>query len=79
MIEWQLIKDAPLDGSPVDLWANGKRWTDCRWGEGVTGHKNKGNQVWVRPDHTLIYPSFILPSEATHFMYPPEPPEEPGQ
>lgn len=28
---WQPIETAPKDGSECDLWANGKRWTDCIW------------------------------------------------
>lgn len=29
---WQPISTAPKDGSYVDLWASGERFTDCRWG-----------------------------------------------
>lgn len=29
--QWRTIDSAPKDGTPVDLWASGQRWTDCTW------------------------------------------------
>ena len=30
---WRDIATAPRDGTRVDLWADGHRFTDCLWGE----------------------------------------------
>lgn len=42
MLDWQTIDTAPLDGTPVDLWAEGKRWTDFHYvSKGVKGWQRK--------------------------------------
>ena len=32
-LAWRDIATAPRDGTRVDLWADGHRFTDCLWGE----------------------------------------------
>lgn len=47
---WRTMPSAPLDGSTVDLWADGKRWPDYRWS--VTGERwFKGLTECRNPTH----------------------------
>jgi hypothetical protein len=83
MCEWQPIKDAPKDGTKVDLWQDGRRYTDVFW----SFSRNAAGQpiydpVWdgwawdgvVGQSYT---PNYIPDSgrNATHFMLLPEAPK----
>jgi len=65
--KWQPIETAPKDGTAVDLWVksgDGKmRWRipDCWW--------HTGSNLW-RALSVAIHPSNV-----THWMPPPDPPE----
>jgi hypothetical protein len=64
---WRPIDTAPKDERPVDLWASGRRWTDCTW----TG------AYWFSPHG--IYDSGaemeVHGHVPTHWMPLPPPPE----
>lgn len=74
MNEWQPIETAPRDcGDFIDLWAQGRRYTDCAWGRPTYGKEN----CWVQMDagydcNGPIDEPVINP---THWMPLPEPPK----
>lgn len=67
--DWQPIESAPKDGTKIDLWADGQRFTNCRWGK----HDAESIVPWGE-EHWRGYPlKGIAP---THWLpLPPAPPE----
>lgn len=79
MSEWQPIETAPLDGTPVDLWAirdskfdREGRYTDCRFIRRTYGTEPFGEPVWnglndryvkVTPTHWMPRPAPPTPSQ----------------
>jgi hypothetical protein len=63
---WQPIETAPMDGTEVDLWANGRR-TDC--------HIHCGE--WLKWMSTSVddEPRWLPIEQPTHWMPLPEPPK----
>lgn len=78
---WRPIAEAPRDGTEVDLWVNGQRVTDCRWGKRYHSCGEAGSYCdddWHREEEGWIDTTFNLRiyDEVTHFMpLPPPPPE----
>ncbi len=66
MREWQPIETAPKNGMKIDLWADGRRWTDCQWGRFDEGS--------VAPFGALHWRNLNSLSAPTHWMPLPEPP-----
>lgn len=67
--EWQDIASAPKDGSEVDLWANGRRYTDCHFHQGE----------WLHWAHGGVddEPAWAVVIGATHYRpLPPAPSQE---
>lgn len=72
---WQPIETAPKD-RVVDLWANGRRWTDCRFGP--VDYKTTG-PAWGRDggkaqEHGYSGKTVVEVENPTHWMPPPNPP-----
>jgi len=72
---WLPIESAPKDGTRIDLWAEGKRWTDARWGK----HDPDSDCPWG-PEHWIWVHgedrnSFRYP-EPTHWRPLPAPPAQ---
>lgn len=81
MSEWFKIESSPRDGTPVDLWSNDVRWTDCSWNRlsrpllknGINKTRNK----WVYLDNEGCYDEvWGIP---THWMPIPMSPQSPSQ
>lgn len=73
-MDWQPIETAPKDGTVIDLWINGARWTDCWWQVGNRLHPldgwysdalDCGDADWFCDDQ-----------QPTHWMPLPAPPHE---
>lgn len=72
-MEWRPIDTAPKD-QPIDLWVRHRgRVTNCEWGETVAKNKHPGNEVWLGNG---LKRDLIDPSDATHWMPLPSPPQE---
>ena len=66
---WYDIASAPKNGSPVDLWINGYRVTNCQWDE----TKKEWTEGWL--DNEGKYQSFaVMWAPPTYWMPIPEPP-----
>jgi len=64
--KWQPIASAPRDGSPIDIYANVRRFADCYW--------HSQAERWVSPHHGgLRLPADVKP---THWHPLPTPPSE---
>lgn len=60
---WRTMASAPLDGSPVDLWADGERYPDHYWSE---PHSAWCVQRWMGK-HEIVIVRTITP---THWRKP---------
>lgn len=74
MNEWQPIETAPRDRI-IDLWAGGRRWTDCKWGR--VDYKNE--PAWGRDggrttEHGFSGRMVVEVENPTHWMEVPAPP-----
>lgn len=76
MTDWQPIETAPLDGTVVDVWGDGRRWANLNWNDGnwrhsywSLGRPANASKVHLRSN---VYPSL----NPTHWMPLPEPPSE---
>jgi len=69
---WQPIETAPKDGSEIDLWANGRRRANCRWGV-FRWHNGK-------PQDEPCWGPYMMgeegPLQPTHWQPLPTPPEK---
>jgi hypothetical protein len=63
-MEWQPIESAPKDGTPVDIWCAGFRYTDAYWGRVAN--------EWLDEDGDPIKDYYG--EEPTHWMPLPSPP-----
>lgn len=55
MLDWEPIDTAPRDGTLVDLWANGRRWTDF-------AYQSDGVRGWCREEgHPVTYRHLLTP------------------
>lgn len=75
MSDWQPIETAPKDGTFVDLWAGGRRWTDCRFGpvdyKLVPGWGRDGGNAH---EHGYSGKTVDEVKDPTHWMQIPAPP-----
>lgn len=71
---WQPIETAPKVIDSIDLWANGRRYTDCIWSKPTYG----SGQCWVQLDASYDSNGPIDEEvrNPTHWMHPPKPPTE---
>jgi hypothetical protein len=63
---WRPISEAPKDGTPVDLWCDGRRWTDMEWNSTSPSNPDgawkpegaswKEELSWMRPTHWMPLP-----------------------
>lgn len=73
---WQPIESVLKDGTPIDLWANGRRVVEAEWGLGHNSRKFEQPCWFVSND----YDGWCEPVvNVTHWMLPPEAPEESPQ
>lgn len=77
--QWQPIATAPKDGTCVDLWVDGERWSDCLWG---APHHSCGEEgAYCDSDEHSLGPSWVfttlnhrLETEPSHWRPVPEGP-----
>lgn len=72
MSEWQDISTAPKNGTKIDLWAvnvfgKGQRFANCHWWKATHEH-------WE--DRWMGLPVGLKNWTPTHWMFPPQPPED---
>lgn len=55
---WKTIDTAPRDGTLVDLWADGKRETDCYFlsGDWWTSRRGSMEELWGHVTHWMPLP-----------------------
>lgn len=70
MSQWQPIETAPTDGTAIDLWADGRRVTDCFWQRGW-------RQRYAEAPEAVEYSVALSerPATPTHWMPRPEAPK----
>ena len=71
-ISWQPIETAPKDGTLIDLFIDGERYVDCRWGD-----PNQDMEDWASwyQRYTESWGSaFPVDLNPTHWMPRPSPP-----
>lgn len=83
MSAWLPIETAPRDGTVIDLWVNGERFADCKWGfpEHCCGEAGQycdsewhgQSEGWVV---THLNEFLWTDDDPTHWMPLPTPPED---
>jgi hypothetical protein len=81
---WRPIGNAPKDGTVVDLWGDGERWTDCFWGKPEHCCGEEGSYCdsdWHGESEGWVYSTLNmrLSQEPTHFRPLPAPPQHGGE
>lgn len=80
MTKWQPIETAPRDGTPIDVYGQGRRICDVFWSFSVNAETgapiNSVYDGWVQEGHVgqSYLPNYINISP-THWMPLPDPPE----
>lgn len=78
---WMPIETAPKDGTKVDLWADGERYTDCHWGVSDVPMGNSKDCEWEKSwlyldcDNNGNYFYWPFRSNPSHWMIIPKGPE----
>lgn len=72
---WEPIETAPKDGTSVDLWAQGQRWANKRWGRhDPFSDAPFGPEHWIAVTAPRGEPIGFRYIEPTHWMPLPSPP-----
>lgn len=84
---WQPITIAPKDGTKIDIWLAGARWTDCYYGRPQHSCGEMGQYCDCCPSYDgwvdgmmgyLTGEDGCYDTEPTHWMLAPPPPNDPS-